>query len=85
MTINVRISGDFHRELCPFKEDNPRYQDCSNKERRLDYRCSKCVARCLKCEVPRLKANSPYIRGCQEARLAAIRTFSCVCVQYCEV
>lgn len=49
------------------------------------YRCSKCVIRCLKCEAPRLNTNAPYVRGCNEARLAVKRAFPCVCIRDCEV
>ncbi|MEK7339326.1 MAG: hypothetical protein WBD50_05300 [Candidatus Rhabdochlamydia sp.] len=85
MTIRVSINSDFHRSVCPTKENNPNPQNCSNKEMKLDYRCSKCVSQCLKCEAFRLNTCSPYARGCEEARRVVIRTFSCVCVQSCDV
>lgn len=87
MTISISINNDFHRRSCPLREINQissEYQNCINKEMRLNYRCSECANRCLKCEAPRLNTNTPYVRGCKEARLAITRTFSCVCTN-CEL
>jgi len=88
MTINTSTNNDFHQGSCPIRERNqsdPNYQNCANRDIRLEYRCSKCVIRCLKCEAPRLNTNAPYVRGCNEARLAVKRAFSCVCIRDCEV
>lgn len=88
MTINTSTNNDFHQGSCPIRErnqSNPNYQNWANRDIRLEYRCSKCVIRCLKCEAPRLNTNAPYVRGCREARPVITRTFSCACSEDCEV
>ena len=84
MTISASIRDDFHQGSCPLRDNNQNYQDCSNKQLAVVYRCSKCAASCLKCEASRLNTNFPYARGCNEARQVATRTFSCVCIRDCE-
>ncbi|MGL4539559.1 MAG: hypothetical protein ACRCU0_01090 [Candidatus Rhabdochlamydia sp.] len=85
MTITTMVQGNFHRSTCLPMGNDPS-QDCRNTALSLKYRCSRCMERCIKCEATRLNNNASFIRGCEEARMAIGRTFSCVCTpaQGCE-
>jgi hypothetical protein len=85
MTITTRVEGNFHRSACASMGNNSN-QDCRNNVLKLKYRCSSCMERCIKCEATRLNDNASFIRGCEEARKAEKRVFSCVCTpaQACE-
>jgi len=78
MTISIRVSGDFHQRACPITR-NELDRNCDSEYLRLVYRCSRCARGCLKCLATRLNTNSPYARGCEEARLAESNAFPCVC------
>jgi hypothetical protein len=85
MTITTRVEGNFHRSSCLPMGNDPN-QGCRHRLLSLSYRCSGCGEQCIKCEAKRLNENPGYARGCEEARKAEGRSFSCVCTpsQGCE-
>lgn len=68
MTISTSVIGYYHQSTCPSKGNNSDYE-CINKSIQLIYQCSN-----IACNVSQQNTS---VRGCQEARLTAAKTFSC--------
>lgn len=75
--INVTTRGPFHRSVCPANDENRNDDiDCNSVSISLEYRCTRCVFRCLKCIAPR----SPlFATSCKEARRAIRNPPICFC------